>query len=367
MQTNPSHRLRRRPLIVRPRNPRPLGSLRGPRGAMVALVGLLAVLVAPGAALAGSGEVKLALTPVGSAGLYFDLTMRPGETRSLAVELSNAGDAAIEARTYAADVYTIINGGFGARLRDDAQTGTTMWLDYPTDVLQLPAGKGIQQTFTVAVPADAGPGEYVTSLVLENDQPISGGGNVALNQIIRTAIAVVVTVPGQRSPGLTIGGATQQVVAGKSVVSIAVENTGNVRLKPVVTFALLDATGAQVSQASVQMDTFYAHTKTFVEVPLAALLLPDAYTVRLTLDDAAQGVRADSAAIALVVDAAAAPAAGGAVGSGLTGARQGAGEGQVSLAVLGLVLVVGLVLGGALIGLIILIVRRHRRTRTAEG
>jgi hypothetical protein len=58
-----------------------------------------------------------------------------------------------------------------------------------------------------------------------------------------------------------------------------------------------------VSQASIQMDTFYAHTATSVGVPLAALLLPGACTVRLTLDDAAQGVRADKDAIALFVEA----------------------------------------------------------------
>ena len=337
--------------------------MRGPRAAMVALFGMIAVLVAPGSALAGSGAVKLALTPVGSAGLYFDLSMRPGETVSLAVELSNAGDAAMAARTYAADVYTIINGGFGARLRADVQTGTTKWLDYPTVVLQLPAGQGIQREFTVAVPTDVGPGEYVTSLVLENDQPISGDGSVSLDQIVRTAIAVVVTVPGTRSPGLAIGEATHEVVAGKSVVSIALENTGNVRLKPLVTFALLDATGALVSQASVQMDTFYAHTKTLVEVPLAALLSPGAYSVRLSIEDPAQGVRVDPAEIVLVVDAAAEPSASGPVGSGPPGATQSAGEDQVSLAGLGLVLVLGLVLGGILVGLMIFIVQRRRRPR----
>ena len=151
---------------------------------MIALVGLLGVLLSPSVALAEGDVVKLALTPIGSPGLYFDLTMRPGETQSLAVRLSNAGTAAIAARTYAADVYTIINGGFGGLLRDDARTGTTKWLDYPTVVLQLPAGQGIQRKFTVAVPPDAGPGEYITSLVLENDEPISGDGSVSLDQIV---------------------------------------------------------------------------------------------------------------------------------------------------------------------------------------
>jgi hypothetical protein len=364
------HRATRTPgadgVTVRSRRSRSLTLVMGPLVAVISMLAVLAVLVAPGVAFAGNGAIKLALTPVGSTGLYFDLSMRPGETRSLAVELSNVGDTSIEARTYAADVYTIINGGFGARRRDEAQTGTTTWLDYATNDLQLPAGKSTQKKFAVVVPADARPGEYITSLVLESNQPISGSGNVSLDQVVRTAVAVVVTVPGQRSPGLSIGDATQRVVAGKSVVSIAVENSGNVRLKPVVAFALLDAAGAQVSQASVQMDTFYANTKTFVEVALAERLLPGVYTVHLSLDDAVQGVRVDSETIVLLVGAAAETASDAAVGSGPSGARQRVGEGQVSLAVLTLVLVVGFVLCGVLVGLIIT-VRRRRRIRTGSG
>ena len=151
-----------------------------------------------------------------------------------------------------------------------------------------------------------------------------------------------------------------------SVVAVAVENAGNVRLKPLVTFALLDAAGGQVSQASVQMDSFYAHTRTFAEVPLAALLLPGIYTVRLTLDDVAQDVRADATAIALVVEAPAAAAAGEGAGAGLTEVIQAPSEGQTSLALLGLVLVLGLVLGGLAIGLLMLVLRHRRRTKDPE-
>ena len=65
-------------------------------------------------------QIKLALLPVGQAGSYFDLTMRPGETRSLrGRHRPTTATSALAARTYAADVYTIINGGFGGRLRDE--------------------------------------------------------------------------------------------------------------------------------------------------------------------------------------------------------------------------------------------------------
>ena len=335
------------------------------RLALVALFGMSLALMAPAEALAHNDGLRLVLRPIGQAGSYFDLSMRPGETRSLSVEVANAGDAPLAARTYAADVYTIINGGFGGRLRDENPTGMTRWLDYATDVLQLPAGGGVRRTFAITVPADAGPGEYITSIVLENDRPIQSGGAVALDQIVRQAIAVVVTVPGPRSPGLAIGEASHAVVAGRSIVSIAVENTGNVRLKPVVTFTLLDSAGALVSHASVQMDTFYAHTDTFVEIPLAALLLPGTYSVRLTLDDATQSVQADRAAIALVVVAPPAPSAVQGGTPALTEVSQTP-AGQPSPA-WGPVLVAGLALGGlGGIGLLTLALGRRRRPRTSE-
>ena len=81
------------------------------------------------------------------------------------------------------------------------------------------------------------------------------------------------------------------------------ENTGNIRLKPIVGFTLVDPAGTQISQATVQMDTFYAHTNSFVEVPLATLLPPGTYSVGLSLDDAGQDATARSGAIVLIVEA----------------------------------------------------------------
>ena len=329
------------------------------------MAGLLGVLVAfaPGAVLAKDGPVMLALRPIGQAGSFFDLTMRPGETRTFSVEIANVGGVALAARTYAADVYTIINGGFGGRLRDEPQSGMTKWLSYPTDVLQLPAGKHVRRSLTVSVPADAGSGEYIAGLVLENDQPIPGAGTVAINQIVRQAVAVVVTVPGQRSPALVIGAATHKVVAGKSIVSVAVANTGNVRLKPIVGFTLFDAAGAQVSRATVPMDTFYSHTDTFVEVPLAALLLPGTYTVHLTAEDAAQGVRVDQRTVAFVVEAAPETVPGAGLVPDLTQVIQSAAEGQVPLAVL-----VGGLVAAVLLGILVawFVLRRRPGTKPAE-
>lgn len=304
----------------------------------------LVVLGAPDAALAANSPIRLALLPVGQVGSFFDLTMDAGDRRRFEVEIANAGAASLAARTYAADVYTIINGGFGGRLRETPQTGMTTWLDYAPEILVLHAGKATRRAFTVTVPADAGPGEYISSLVLENDTPIASGGAVALNQIIRQAVAVVVTVPGARTPSLAIGAATHKVVAGRSVVSIAVDNTGNVRLKPAVGFTLFDAAGAKISEASVQMDTFYAHTDTFVEMPLASLLSPGTYLVALTLEDEAEGAEAADDAIALLVGAQTEPPANEGTVPSLIDVRQNTGEGQVSLPIWSIAVAAGILI-----------------------
>jgi hypothetical protein len=331
----------------------------GRRLAILTFLSVLAAIGAPAAAFAGDGQVKLALQPVDQTGSYFDLTMRPGETRRLDVVLSNTGDTPAIARTYAADVYTIVNGGFGGRLHDEPQTGTTRWLDYPTAGVALPVGRSTRRSFSVAVPADATPGEYITSLILESDQPIPGGGAVALDQVVRQAVGVVVTVPGRRSPGLAIGAASQTVVGGSSIVSVAVVNTGNIRLKPVATFALFDSAGSRISEATVPMGTFYAHTATSVEVPLARLLQPGTYTVRLTLEDAIQGAQAEATGIAFAVVAPVGGVEGGGVVPGLTGVDQGLGAGQVSLP-LWFVLLGGALLLVGVFGVLILVLGRRR-------
>ena len=330
------------------------------------LAGLVGALLFSVVGVSGvsADEVKLIFLPVGQPGPYFDVTMRPGEKRAFEVSVGDAAAAPIAIRTYAADVYTIINGGFGGRLRDEARSGMTTWLDYPSATMELRAGEAVQRPFTVTVPLDAGPGEYIASLVLENEEPIHTDGTVSINKFVRQAVAVVVTVPGERLPRLTIGAASHQVVAGRSIVSIAVANPGNVRLKPAVGFTLFDASGATISQTRLQMDTFYARTSTVVEVPLAALLLPGAYTIRLSLDDSNEGAAADAEAIPLMVVALAAASTAEGGTPDLAAVDQGAGR-ELKDPPLGLVALVGLlVVAGIILGAHLM--RRRRDTGLRE-
>ncbi len=270
--------------------------------------GELRAVVPAGAA----APIRLSITPVGVEGSYFTLTASPGERRPLTVQLGNVGTSTVRARTYPADAYTIVNGGFDAALAGEPASGTTTWLDYPDEVLGLAAGATVQRPFTLAVPADATPGEYLTSLVIQNAEPVAGDGatselNFAFRQVIRQVIAVSITVPGPQVPGLEIGAVTHRTVAGTSSIAVAVKNTGNVRLKPAGEFVLRDDAGKEVSRYPVSMDSFYAGTQTFIEVPFAQRLNPGVYSASLSLTDAtATGVAVSSDALAVIVPTAAA-------------------------------------------------------------
>ena len=233
----------------------------------------------------GPEQISLGIAPLEYKGQYFDLTMAPGESRALKVEVANHGAKQIAARTYAADVYTIINGGFGARLDGEPVTGTTNWLAYPPQTIDLPAGKGLTRSFTVTVPESAEPGEYITSLAVQNAEPTAAGnGGVEIKQVQRTVIAVAITVPGARTPALAIGPVGHKYLASKSILSAVLTNTGNVRLKPSGELVVSEKDGREISRVPLTMDSVYAGDTTSIEVPFEKALLPGDYRLTLTLN-----------------------------------------------------------------------------------
>lgn len=343
---------------------------RSPRVSLLLLIVALAAFGGAQSSLAdGADEVRLGIAPLEYTGQYFDLTMSPGESRALKVEVANHGAKEIAARTYAADAYSIINGGFGARLDGEPATGTTLWLAYAPQTIDLPAGQGLTRPFTVTVPADAGPGEYITSLAVQNAEPTAAGsGGVAIKQVQRQVIAVAITVPGPRNPALTIGSFEHKYLSAKSIVSATLTNTGNVRLKPSGELVVSEKDGPEISRVPITMDSVYAGDTTSIEVPFETALLPGDYRVTLTLNYEAGTASAVDAPLN-VPEATVAEAAGAPTGAGTFATI----DQNQPAAKAGLASPLVVVAGGAALTLFValtaalIIVRRRRRSSVAPG
>jgi hypothetical protein len=326
------------------------------------LVAAAVLLVMAGPVSANHEPARLGLTPVGQDGSYFELNLKPGQVRKLQVEAANFGHEETLARTYAADVYSIVNGGFGASLFGERPSGTTLWITYPAQEFTLGPGDAIAIDFKVELPPDTPPGEYVAALVIENAEPLRGSGTIAVDQVNRSAIAVAIKVSGEETPALAIGDVRQQEVTGLSVVSFEVHNSGNVHLRPAGDFVLRDGGGTEIAASSVTMDTVYAGTSTLLEAPALELLGPGEYCAELTLTDQETGATDATDCLPFTVVA---PADGdGLPFGGLPGVSQvvdAIGGSVPLLPVLILLLLAGL---GALL---LVFGRRRRRTTVVDG
>ena len=275
-------------------------------------IALVAVLFLIGGALpvraAGVAAPKLGIRLLDTSGAYVSLTMRPGETKQVRIELGNYGTTSVSARSYVADVYSMINGGMGVRLSGEPASGTTDWLSYPAKTLQLDPRQAVPETLTVAVPSTAAPGDYISALVIEGDAGTSQSGDAAFKQVDRQAVAVAIRVPGPLVPGLSLPTAALRTTpGGVSYIDLGMLNSGNIHLHLVGTYALTDANGVQIAGGPVTMDTVYAHTSTVLAVPVTVALTPGHYTVSLTLSDPKAPISASSGALPLDIAAPVAP------------------------------------------------------------
>jgi hypothetical protein len=336
-----------------------VNALRVPSALATAVLATMWLVAGPVAAVADTP--RLGLTPVGQPGTYFDLTLEPGEDRHVEVEAANFGRERTRARTYAADVYSIVNGGFGAELHGEGPSGPTAWLSYPTQLITLEPQQALVVPFVVRVPVGTPPGEYITSLVIESREALPSTGPLTLNQVNRSAIAVAIDVPGLREPRLSIGVVRHKTVGGHSILTFAVNNPGNVHLWPAGRFLLRGAGGSPIVAEAVVMDVVYAGNGTLLEAPLSGVLPPGAYCAELSLTDAATG--AHDATNCLTFFVAPAPSSeGSGSGSGTPGSLPGT---NVLLAVAPVS--ISILAGVALIGSALLLARRRRAPRRAAS
>jgi hypothetical protein len=138
--------------------------------ATLAMAAIALPTLSPSVAGAAAAPGSVTISPIGTSAAYFTVKIADGASRRLSVALSNPGGSVAKAETYAANVYSIVNGGFAARLAGQAETGVTTWLDYPEQAITLAPGHTQLRSFTVSVPANAAPGEHVTTLVIRPER-----------------------------------------------------------------------------------------------------------------------------------------------------------------------------------------------------
>ena len=234
-------------------------------------------------------------------GSYFTLEAEPGSTHTLKVLLGNTDDEPLTLQTYVADVFTLVNGGYGVREADADVSQTAAWVEYRTETLSLASGEGQEREITVSVPDGTEPGQYIAGIVLQTAEPFEVEGAAMFNQIARKSIAVFITVPGNLEASFQLGTPEMATTVVGPKIVIPVQNSGDILVKPEGEITLADQDGNEVFQQPVFMDSVYAGMSTTLEILLPAALPETDYTVSVALSDEATGTTAKSEAASLTL------------------------------------------------------------------
>jgi hypothetical protein len=235
---------------------------------------------------------QFVLHPIGETEHGFpELELQPGATAELRVAVTISGSVPVDLTLYRADVIPVVNGGFAAAELDATPSGPTLWLDIEPTPLSGQPGDTIEQTVPIAVPGDATPGQYVTSLVVQTT-PLAISGTTMFNQVLRNALPVVITVPGPIAPAMEVDEPAIVTQAGARFIQIPVANTGNVLIRPEGTVIMTTPGGEQVLNAPVTMKSVYRGLTTELRVAIPDQLPPGAYHVSYELTEPTHGLRA---------------------------------------------------------------------------
>lgn len=236
---------------------------------------------------AAGGSLPYGIQPADSTISFFEFEAEPADVVELPVLLYNNDELPIEIRTYAADGYTLVNGGFDARLDGQPVTETASWIEYEAENIIIEGGDTIERLARLTVPADAAPGEYFAALVVQNASPIQTGN---IEQVIRQLIAVVVVIPGSETVAIEVGDASFRQLTDYFSVLVEVTNSGSIRVRPSGELAVYDAADTLMLTAPVTMGLVLPGDTTSVEIALPQVLPVGEYIVEILLGDEESGL-----------------------------------------------------------------------------
>ncbi len=240
-------------------------------------------------------------------GTFFEVSVKAGTTVEMTALLANTGEIPQDLRTYAINAFTKVGGGFAAAEYGTAPNEVTSWLDFEEQVYTVEPGSGIERSFAIAVPEGTPPGQYITAIAGEHADASAVEGSDNFSQKLRYAVPVFVTVPGDTIAGFQASDVLVTTNDGSMVISVRLNNTGDVRIRPEGTVDIVGANSDLVASIPFTMDSIYARDETILTVGSSVQLEAGSYTVRFNLTDPETGATANAESNESLIDSAATP------------------------------------------------------------
>lgn len=198
---------------------------------------------------------------------FFTYYVEAGEQFADEVTILNDGEVPVVVNLYLSAARTAV-GGSASFLPEGSTDETAAWITLSQNQVALEPGERQIVGFTVRVPAEVDPGDYIVGMVTDLEAAGNGGSQdaatgegqtFALGVGNRVAVAVLITVEGERNPSLEVLDATLVDQSDQGArFFLTVHNTGNVMLKGRGTITVSDPQLGPLAEFPIQMDTVLA-------------------------------------------------------------------------------------------------------------
>ncbi|MFG1709527.1 WxL protein peptidoglycan domain-containing protein [Nonomuraea sp. M3C6] len=193
---------------------------------LLAALGFLGVGAGPAAAADGSWAVRTASNDFGSGRQNYSYTLDPGGQLKDGIVIVNDGTTPLHLAVYAADAFTAEGGRLDLVTKDTKSTKVGAWVHTDRPDVTVRPGESVEVPFTVALPDNAAPGEYMGGIVTSLTQ----AGEADRWRGIRIRLRV----GGELKPRLSVedlyvrySGTPNPFGKGDATVSYTIHNTGN--------------------------------------------------------------------------------------------------------------------------------------------
>ncbi|MGO9029336.1 MAG: WxL protein peptidoglycan domain-containing protein [Acidimicrobiales bacterium] len=278
--------------------------------AIVTLVSTMGASVVPaGAATNGSWSIYPTTISGQLPRPYFQPILAAGQSYSDSVTVTNQTATPETFNLYAADAHNTPNGGFGLSRRTDPKVGMGAWIQLPESQITLAPSSYEVIPFTIAVPADATPGDHPGGIVIEATQgTTTTHGAVSVTVLQAVAVRVYGRVQGKLVSSM---GVTNLSISPKtgfvsllgggaaSTVTFTVANTGNVRLTSTATVTVSPVFGGSAGNHVIKVPELLPQNSETFKVPFNSTIPFGQLSASVHLS--AAGTASSGAASALVI------------------------------------------------------------------
>jgi hypothetical protein len=221
-------------------------------------------------------------------GHFFLLDAAPGSTITQSFRVNNPNDHPVSVTIEAVDAITGELTGVQLGKPGSPKSLTSRWVVVSTPEITLAPSTYRDIPFTVHVPADANPGQYLAGV--SASVPLSAAdaaaakapsGQAGFSMAIRfqRAIAVEIDVPGPRAPRLQVSGVDPQATPGGVNLGVHMANVGNAFARGSGVIRVADTNTDQ----SFKIDTFVAGTSIVYPMQWTKTVVPGTHHVEVDL------------------------------------------------------------------------------------